>query len=215
MKYILLDDFKYLFTKLIKYILLYFIIMNCFLIFNYVSGEEINFELLVNSIGLNAGNKPFMNLIVFGFHTAFFCYIAISLFIKDISSQSNLLLRMKINNYYLYKLLSILFIIFLLESISYLIYFILILIFYNDMLLTFKLYTINLLFIFGVVVYLINSYICRFNFILGLVLIYFIYNVHYLIVDINIFFLIIWIIINILLGYFLVRKYRYNIFQKK
>lgn len=215
MQFVLLDDIKYILTKQKKYLFMYFGIMLAFFAIQNILGNEYDYDILIKCLGLDFRNRPFLNIIMFGFHLAFFLYIAISLFTKNLAnSQSNLLLRIGVRRWFAYKLISIHFIIITIELLNYLFIFLFMIVKLKINLYTFELISINLLFILSCSLFLINCYIYPMYFSLFLIYAYFIYNAEFKIININTTFLILSILFNVISGIYLIKINKYRIFEK-
>lgn len=215
MKYVLLGDVRYILSKQKRYLIMYFVIMFGFFAIQEILGNDLNYETLIKCLGLDSRNRPYLNIIMFGFHLFFFIYLTISLFTKEVgTSQCNLLLRISIQRWFLYKLISIIVIVVLIELLNYLFILCFMLIKLKTSLYTCRLVIVNFLFLISCILFIINAYINKYCYIVGFLYVYFIYQAEFKIIDINIIFLILTILINFIVGIFIIKKYKHHVFEK-
>jgi len=215
MKYVIFNDVKLILNKYKKYLLMYLILLVCFVFIQVLMGNPADKSLVVKAFGLNADRQDLLALTMFAFHLTFFIYIAIVLFVNDLKSgKCNLFLRISIQKWILYKFISIIVIIVMVETVS-LLSVILMFFLKNGVFLDFSsIFIFDLLFIIAFLSFSIACYLNKTYLFMIIFIFYFIDRANWIIIDMKYHFFVIFFLLNILLSSFFIKWESCKIFEE-
>lgn len=214
MKFVLLNDFKTTFRTQKKWLLLYYIVFITYMLFKYyVNQDLIDNTFALESFGLLITGTNILKITMFTFHIIFYVYLAVSLFFRDLKEDKcNLFLRMNNKKWYVYKLISIFLMSILLELMALLIFSIFSYLVSKKIFLYFFLK--DVLFLLTCQVTIILGIIFTPCFCFFAIIYYFIYLKNGNVLDINLFLEIMYLLLDFIVGIFLIKKNKYLIFEK-